>query len=436
MNLPLHATTKSPASLSFMQAISIFREKKSSLRMAFIGILLALASCQSDENSSPPANEPDPTGTILIKINTVGKDEDPNGYDLIVEGSGTRQVGPVEEVRITNKRAGTYAVELSGIAGHCTGTGNMVREVIVTANGTATVEFEVDCKAILRDRLVYLNGPPTFTEFKLHTSKLDGTDEKILLDKIVPSTRMSISPDGTKIAFNDLMEGTSIFQIFTMDADGENVEMIPFEPNENPAFTSQILPVWHPDGKKLTFRNANRTVTFDLETKTRTVLQFDPGEVFVVSEVIENGNRFLGTYIISSPGVPFEQKLVTMNLDGSDIRILKEGINITFNSAILLDENSIAYIQRENVQGQTNEVWKINLDGTEDLKISDKFGFSQSEVLNSFTASPDGTEFIFFVTSSQNYYLSRTKVNGTPQILNFSSAGVRINPEWSRISRN
>ncbi|GMQ28365.1 hypothetical protein [Algoriphagus confluentis] len=400
-----------------------------------MGVLLVISCDNEDQNPAPPVNEPDPTGTIVVKINTVGKDDDPDGYNLIVEGSANRQVGPREEITISNKKVGRYSIELSGISNHCTGTGNMVREVNVPANGTATVEFEVDCKAILRDRLAYNKGTASFTEFKFYSSKLDGTDEKIILNKVIFSSQMRISPDGTKIAFSDRMEGTTIQQIFVMDADGENLEMIPFEPNENPAFTSQFLPVWHPDGKKLTFRNAARTVTYDLETGTRTVVQFEPNEVFIVNQVVENGSKFLGTYLTTRPGEPLTQRLATMNLDGSDLRFLKEGPSLLFSGAVQ-NGNKITYIQREIGPVFVSDIWQMNTDGTEDRKINSSLGFSESEVLNTFTVSPDGSEFIFFVSSGPNSYLAKSKLSSTPQVINFSTSGVRNNPAWSPITRN
>ncbi|GMQ24099.1 hypothetical protein Aoki45_07810 [Algoriphagus sp. oki45] len=409
--------------------------KKGGRILVLLGVLFVISCDNEDQNPAPPVNEPDPTGTIVVKINTVGKDDDPNGYNLIVEGSANRQVGPREEVTISNKKVGRYSIELSGISNHCTGTGNMVREVNVTTNGTATVEFEVDCKAILRDRIAYSKGTVNFTDFKFYSSKLDGTDEKVILDKVILPFRMAISPDGTKIAFSDRLEGTTIQQIYIMDVDGENLEMIPFEPNENPAFTSQFLPVWHPDGKKLTFRNAARTVTYDMETGQRTVIEFDPGEIFVASQVIENGSKFLGTFLISRPGEPVEQKIASINLDGSGLKYLKEGSNLSFTTP-LLQGNKLTYIQRENVPGVGTEVWQMNSDGTEDQKINNSLGFSVSEVITSFSVSPDGSEYIFAVSIDLNNYLAKSKLNGTPQAITFNSTGVRSNPVWSPITRD
>jgi hypothetical protein len=414
--------------------------RKMGLLFFFIGIVLTLNSCEKEEQSSTPnINEPEPTGTILIKINTKGKDDDPDGYTLNVEGTASREVGPNEEVTISNKKVGKYNIELLGIASHCTGTGNMVREVNVSANGTATIEFEVECKAVLRDRIAYNKGTANFTDFKFYSSKLDGTDEKVILDKVIPPNRMNISPDGTKIAFMDRFqfEGTTILQTFIMDADGENIEMIPFDESisANPFLLSQVFPIWHPDGKKLTLRNGPRTVTYDMETGNASILELGPNQSFAVNEVFDNGNKFLGVFAIVTPGEPIVRKIATMNLNGTDIKFLKESSNLLFFDPRIINGNTIGYLQRVSTPGFFNEFWKMGLDGSDDMKVNSSLGFPESEVLNSFTVSPDGTEFIFFVSSGPNFYLSRSKLNGTPQQLNFSAPGVRNNPVWSPVTR-
>lgn len=410
--------------------------QKSRLFMLALGMTLALASCEDEQSTTRPVdNTPEPTGNILVKVTTVGGDDDPDGYTLTVQGVSPVQVEPNGEIPVNSKQVGRYQVELSGIASHCSATGNLVREVNVTANGTATVEFEVSCKAILRDRIVYSKGLDNFTEFKIYSSKLDGTDERLILDQVgpVPSS-VRISPDGTKISYSEAVTGTNVLRVYVMDADGENIKMIPFLPSDTPALTSQFNAVWHPDGKKLTFRNAAKTVTYDLEKDERTELEFGPGELFFVNDVFDNGNKFLGVYIIIKPGEPSSQALATVNADGTNFQLLQEGA--TFISPIKGKDNTVVYLKRVSNRNDEDEVWQINLDGTGDQKISDKMGLGQGDVLRSFTLSPDNSEFIMYLARGSNILLAKTGVNSIVQPIVFPSAGLRIFPLWSPITRD
>lgn len=413
--------------------------QKSRLFMLALGMTLALASCEEEQSTTRPVdNTPEPTGNILVKVTTVGGDDDPDGYTLTVQGVSPVKVEPNGEIPVNSQRVGRYQVELSGVASHCSATGNLVREVNVTANGTATVEFEVSCKAILRDRIVYSKGLDNFTEFKIYSSKLDGTDERLILDQVgpVPSS-VRISPDGTKICFAERIEiGLSnVFRIFVMDANGENIQMLPFIPSDNAALTSQFNPVWHPDGKKLTFRNAAKIVTYDMEKEERKELEFGPGELFFVNEVFDNGNKFLGIYIISKPGEPSSMALATVNSDGSNLKPLKEAGNLGFFSPRISNGNSIVYFQRLTT-GSQNEVWQMNLDGTGDQKISDKMGFVSTDLLQSFSLSPDKSEFIVYLGRGLNFFFARTNVNGLNQSIAFPSPALRTHPVWSPITRD
>jgi len=420
----------------------LMTHKNAAIFMLVAAMILGLASCGEDETNPPPVtNPPEATGNILVKVITVGGDEDPEGYTLTVQGVPPQELNANGEITINNRQVGRYQVELSGIASHCTGTGNLVREVNVTANGTATVEFEVSCKAILRDRIVYGKGENNFTNFKVYTAKLDGTDEKLILDQVIryPSS-LRISPDGTKIAFTDDRVGaTTIQQVYVMDADGENLRMIPFVPSDTPALTSQFNPVWHSDSKKLTFRNGPKTVTYDLETQERTELEFGEGSFFGVAEVFDNGKKFLGIHFVSRPGEPSANHLATVNSDGSDLQLLKQMGEVVFSSLKIANGNTIVYLQRRNASGFNNEVWQMSLDGTEDQQIGDKMGFGSTDALQTFTLSPDSSEFLFYMTRGSgvgvNFLFAKTKVNGSPQFINFSEAALRTHVVWSPVTR-
>ncbi|PRY90489.1 TolB family protein [Mongoliibacter ruber] len=395
-------------------------------------VTFVLFSCAEEEKTPPIANEPAPTGSILVKISTIGLDDEPDGYTLNVEGSALRQVEANGEYSIGNKKAGRYNVELTNISQHCTGNGNMIKEVTVTADSTVTVEFEVSCKAILKDRITYAKGLDNFTAFKFYSSKLDGSNEKVILDQVInfPSS-LRISPDGTRISITDRVEGTNMIQVFVMDADGQNLEMIPYDQAANVGQINQFNQVWHPDGKKLTFRSGFKTVTYDLETGERKEFELEPGRFFSVTEVFENGNKFLGIYMVSVPNEPVIRYVATMNSDGSDLKLLKESTDLVFFNPRLFSGNTIVYLQRRNGPGFFNEFWQMNLDGTEDKNVSGKLGFAENELLQSFSISPDKEDLIFYVAQGLNFYFGKTKINGSSQNINFPERAIRINPEWS-----
>lgn len=394
------------------------------------GFLLILNACGSEEPApTPTPNEPDPTGSILVKITTTGRDDDPEGYTLNVEGSAPREVAANSEISIPDQRLGRFTIELSNIANHCTGSGNMVREVNVTADGTATVEFEVDCKAILRDRIAYPKGEGG-NNLKFYSAKLDGTDERLILDKVIQGGIPLISPDGTKVLFNDRLEGTNLLQIFVMDADGENLEMIPSETPDGP---SQLAPVWHPDSKKISFVIGTEFGTYDLESKERRIisLQSSNNSSFQVTDVFESGNKFLGIFIDRSDN---SRKVAVINSDGSGLTIIKNDPTFLPTRAEILDENTIIYLQRP-APNSFNEIWKMDIDGSNDGKVSDKFGFESNEIISNFTISPDRNEFVFWVSRVGEIYFSRSKLNGTPQRINFQSNVFRGRPNWSQATR-
>ncbi|EON74705.1 hypothetical protein ADIS_4816 [Lunatimonas lonarensis] len=410
--------------------------KKGVLVLA-VAALLTLPSCE-DETASPAppvTNPPEATGNILVKVTTVGGDDDPDGYTITVQGIAPVEVDPNGETSFSSQRVGRYQVELSGIASHCAGTGNMVREVNVTANGTATVEFEVGCRAILRDRIVYAKGrDQNFSDWKIYSSKLDGTDERVIFDQVISvSSTTRISPDGTKLAFSDREGETFIQRVYVMDVDGENLKTVPFIPNDNPNLTSQFGPVWHPDGKKVSFRNGVKLVTYDLEAEERTEIDFTNEDIFIANDVTDDGKRFLGIRAINRPGETASQALVTMNIDGSDIQTVNEGA--LFINPRLGKDNTVYYLKRLSSRNDQDEIWQVNLDGTGDVKISDRMGLTPGMILRSFTLSPDRSEFLIYTAIGFDYPLVRTRIDGPAQTIVFPEAGLRVNPVWSPVTR-
>jgi len=77
----------------------------------------------------------------------------------------------------------------------------------------------------------------------------------------------------------------------------------------------------------------------------------------------------------------------------------------------------------------------MNLDGSEDKKISDKLGFAEADRILSFSLSPDNSEFVFSLGNGPNVRFAKTKINGSPQTINYLDDSRRINPIWSLVTK-
>jgi hypothetical protein len=108
---------------------------------------------------------PPTTGSIRVIASTSGEDQDPDGYQLSLDGSNAGPLGLNEERVITNVSAGQHTLELTGLAENCTVADNP-RTVTVTAGQETSTTFAVTCTAI----------PPAAGSIRVQTST-DGEDQ-------------------------------------------------------------------------------------------------------------------------------------------------------------------------------------------------------------------------------------------------------------------
>jgi len=90
---------------------------------------------------------PPTTGTIRITTATSGPGTDLDGYAFSVDGGGDQPIGLNATGTVTNLGAGAHAVQLLGVAEHCTVSGANPRNVTVPAGGTIAVAFSLSCQA-------------------------------------------------------------------------------------------------------------------------------------------------------------------------------------------------------------------------------------------------------------------------------------------------
>jgi hypothetical protein len=87
------------------------------------------------------------TGTLEVSVQTTGPNQDPDGYQVSVDGGGSQSIGVNDAITLANVPAAPHSVGLGGLATNCQAAGENPRSVTVTAGGIAEVTFAVTCTA-------------------------------------------------------------------------------------------------------------------------------------------------------------------------------------------------------------------------------------------------------------------------------------------------
>ncbi len=121
-----------------------------------LGVSLALVvagvvAC-SDEASGPrnDLNQNDPpadtqTGTLAIRVTTVGTQVDSDGYLVVLSDGQSVAVSVNDLLELANLPLGQWTIEILGLANNCSATGSVTRSVEVTGGVTITVDFTITC---------------------------------------------------------------------------------------------------------------------------------------------------------------------------------------------------------------------------------------------------------------------------------------------------
>ena len=228
-----------------------------------------------------------------------------------------------------------------------------------------------------------------------------------------------LSPDGTKIAFYSDRDGTGA--IWVMNADGSN-------PVKLTSGNGDIHPAFSPDGSKIVFSSFRLDAEAELPSRTTDlwIMNADGTDQTVLfdGELGTAHPRFSpdGSRIVFGYG----WQIYIIDADGSNPEQLTAQESNAMPS-FSPDGTKIVYASDVNGEfsGASFNVWIMNVDGTDKVKLTD--GFTGADTP---TFSPDGTRIVFATTRNANIDLYAINADGTNEVRLTAHAAADITPRW------
>lgn len=88
---------------------------------------------------------PTPTGDLRVTTSTGGEFQDPDGYDVLVDGDVEGHVDPDGSITFSDVEAGDHAVGLGDVSSDCEVEGDNPRTVTIRADRRTTADFTISC---------------------------------------------------------------------------------------------------------------------------------------------------------------------------------------------------------------------------------------------------------------------------------------------------
>lgn len=213
----------------------------------------------------------------------------------------------------------------------------------------------------------------------IYVMNADGTGQTRLTTDAADDCNAVWSPDGSKIVFQSLRNGT-YYQVYTMNADGTN------QLNKSNGLAADYQPSWSPNGSKIAFASER-----------------------------------------DHAGAP---SIYVMNADGSN------QTRLTFSSELVRDEQpawsrDATRIAFASSRDGNKEIYVMNADGSNPVRLTNTLENEDSPFW-----SPDGTQIVFRGERERDSFdpiqqLWKMNADGTNQALIASNEVGDYNPSWN-----
>ncbi|HSX06728.1 MAG TPA: choice-of-anchor U domain-containing protein [Candidatus Saccharimonadia bacterium] len=235
-------------------------------------------------------------------------------------------------------------------------------------------------------------GQDNQSNMQIYTMNADGSDVQQLTNDTNYNIFPVWSPDGTKLAYMSTDFGDQTTQIFVMDADGSNKVDISNDDN-----TQNGEPTWSPDGSKIAYSSIPADYSTSYAIKT---MSPDGSNKIILTN--GTSDAFYPTWKPDGSQIAFScidsqqvAQICTMNPDGSNLQHVTSGTAVDYTSVAYSPSGTeFAYATYDT---SNNDIINIAELGTMNTDGSNAHILNTADHSNVGNAhwSPDGTKLIY-----------------------------------------
>lgn len=354
-----------------------------------------LAGCGGDDGPTGSSTGP---GSIIVSATTSGDTLDANGYTLKLDNTDSLTVESNGSITFEEVDAGNHELAITGVQVNCAPEGGALQAIQVGAGETVTVNLKVACRVALFNHIVF-HREASEEDFDLFAITPDDSEETVIRDSNGADLFASLSPDGTRVAFQDQSGEDS--EIAVMNIDGSGYTRL----TDNDAFDGSI-PAWSPDGSQIAFSSYR-----DGDSEIYVMTADGSGvEQLTENEVFDAGPDWSpdGNQIVFHSGPADNRHIYVMDADGSNIVQLTDDSASERSPVWAPDGDHIAFERSTNI-------YMMNADGTDVRQLTTENGQSPSW-------SPDGSQIVFESDRNGDSEIFITDTDGESGLINLTNS--------------